>query len=90
MKIKPKLLPASASDRERHALAALALYWDIKRLIASRQVDADHGAAIAEKLAVDLSRGFPDVIGYSSMNVFYMRDFYLTYRDLPKVQPLDA
>ena len=28
--------------------------------------------------------------GFSRRNVFYMREFYLTYRDLPKVQPLVA
>jgi predicted nuclease of restriction endonuclease-like (RecB) superfamily len=47
-------------------------------------------AAIAEQLASDLRRDFPGVAGYSRRNIFYMREFYLAYRDLPKVQPLVA
>jgi predicted nuclease of restriction endonuclease-like (RecB) superfamily len=68
----------------------VALYWDIGHLIVSRQADAAHGAAIAEQLASDLRLEFPGVGGYSRRNIFYMREFYLAYRDLPKVQPLVA
>ena len=68
----------------------VALYWDIGRLIVSRQADAAHGAAIAEQLATDLRLEFPGVSGYSRRNVFYMREFYLAYRDFEKVQPLVA
>jgi predicted nuclease of restriction endonuclease-like (RecB) superfamily len=68
----------------------VGLYWDIGRIIAERQTDAGHGAAIAERLAADLRREFPGVSGYSRRNIFYMLEFYQTYRDLPKVQPLVA
>ena len=68
----------------------VALYWDIGKLIVERQINADHGAAIAEQLAADLRQEFPGVSGYSRRNVFYMREFYLAYCDLPKVQPLVA
>jgi predicted nuclease of restriction endonuclease-like (RecB) superfamily len=68
----------------------VALYWDIGHLLVSRQADAAHGSAIAEQLAADLRLEFPGVVGYSRRNIFYMREFYLAYRDLPKVQPLVA
>ena len=68
----------------------VALYWDIGKLIVIRQTNADHGTAIAEQLAADLRQEFPGVSGYSRRNVFYMREFYLAYCDLPKVQPLVA
>ena len=68
----------------------VTLYWDIGRLIASRQADAAHGAAIAEQLAADLRQEYPGISGYSRRNVFYMREFYLAYRGSPKVQPLVA
>lgn len=68
----------------------VALYWDIGHLLVSRQADAAHGSAIAEQLAADLRLEFPGVAGYSRRNIFYMREFYLAYRDLPKVQPLVA
>ena len=68
----------------------VGLYWDIGRLIVERQVDSEHGSAIAERLATDLQREFPGTSGFSRRNIFYMREFHLTYRDLPKVQPLVA
>ena len=68
----------------------VALYWDIGRMIVSRQVNASHGASIAEQLASDLRREFPGMNGFSRRNVFYMREFYLAHCDSPKVQPLVA
>ena len=68
----------------------VGLYWDIGRLIVERQQDAGHGAAIAERLADDLRDAFPGVGGFSRRNVFYMREFFLLYRDDVKVQPLVA
>ena len=66
------------------------LNWDIGRIIIERQTNAIHGAAIAEQLAADLQREFPGLSGFSRHNIFYMREFYLAYRDVPKVQPLVA
>ncbi|MBI4720686.1 MAG: DUF1016 domain-containing protein [Chitinivibrionia bacterium] len=68
----------------------VGLCWDIGRIIVVRQSNAEHGAAIAERLAEDLRREFPGVGGFSRRNIFYMREFYLAYLDLPKVQPLVA
>lgn len=68
----------------------VGLYWDIGRLIVERQQNAKHGAAITERLADDLRAAFPDIRGFSRRNVFYMREFFLLYRDAPKVQPLVA
>ena len=68
----------------------LALYWDIGRIIVERQADALHGAAIVERLAADLEAEFPGIAGYSRRNIFQMRELFLAYRDLPKVQPLVA
>ena len=68
----------------------VGLYWDIGRMIVERQADGAYGDAIVEQLAHDLRVEFPSVSGFSRRNVFYMREFYLLYRDLPKVQPLVA
>jgi predicted nuclease of restriction endonuclease-like (RecB) superfamily len=68
----------------------VGLYWDIGRLIVERQKDAIHGAAITEQLADDLREAFPGMCGFSRRNVFYMREFFLLYRDDAKVQPLVA
>ena len=68
----------------------VGLYWDIGRMIVERQRDAEHGAAIAEQLSNDLRTDFPGISGFSRRNVFYMREFYLLYRDDKRVQPLVA
>lgn len=68
----------------------VGLYWDIGKMIVERQKNADHGSAIAEKLATDLREEFPGVTGFSRRNVFYMREFYRLYRNDEKVQPMVA
>ena len=68
----------------------VGLYWDIGRMIVERQADAEHGSAVAERLSNDLRAEFPGISGFSRRNVFYMREFYLLYRDDERVQPLVA
>jgi len=68
----------------------VALYRDIGRMIVERLSDAIHGDAIVEQLAKDLRDEFPGIAGFSRRNMFYMREFYLAYRDAAKVQPLVA
>lgn len=68
----------------------VGLYWDIGRMIVERQEAEGWGKSVVEQLAADLRVEFPGMAGFSRRNVFYMREFYLRYRDLPKVQPLVA
>lgn len=68
----------------------VSLYWDIGRIICERFMEASHGDAIVEKLARDLRDEFPGISGFSRRNVFYMREFFLSYGDNQKVQPLVA
>jgi predicted nuclease of restriction endonuclease-like (RecB) superfamily len=89
-KVKERVRSAQYAALRAVNKELVGLYWDIGRMIAERQIDARHGAAIAEHLAADLQQAFPGVHGYSRRNVFYMREFYLAYHELPKVQPLVA
>ena len=68
----------------------IGLYRDIGRLIVERQSGDTWGKSIVQQLAGDLQKEFPGVTGFSRRNVFYMREFYLAYCELPKVQPLVA
>lgn len=60
----------------------------------SKRLPDDYAVLLSEVKervrAADLRQEFPGVSGYSRRNVFYMREFYLAYCDLPKVQPLVA
>ena len=59
-------------------------------MIVERQVDAEPGSSIAEQLSRDLRATFPGISSFSRRNIFYMREFYLLYRDDARVQPLVA
>jgi predicted nuclease of restriction endonuclease-like (RecB) superfamily len=66
----------------------IGLYWDIGRMIVSRQVTSRHGKSVVEKLSVDLISEFPGIQGFSASNLWRMRTFYFTYSQQPKLAPL--
>jgi predicted nuclease of restriction endonuclease-like (RecB) superfamily len=51
------------------------LYWQIGGEIIQRQKQQGWGAKIIDQLAQDLKREFPNVKGFSSRNLKYMRSF---------------
>ncbi|MBF0485286.1 MAG: DUF1016 family protein [Candidatus Omnitrophica bacterium] len=66
------------------------LYWDIGRMIVERQEKEGWGRAVVETLASDLQKEFPGIQGYSVRNIWYMRTFFMLYRENAKLQPLVA
>ncbi|GAA4347593.1 PDDEXK nuclease domain-containing protein [Hymenobacter saemangeumensis] len=68
----------------------IQLYWDLGRLIAERQQQHGWGKSIVETLAQDLQKEFAGMSGFSSRNLWYMRDFYLEYSTDELLQPLVA
>jgi predicted nuclease of restriction endonuclease-like (RecB) superfamily len=68
----------------------VGLYWDIGKMIVERQAKDKHGDATVKQLAKDLQVEFKGVAGFSWRNLFNMREFYLTYCENPKLQPLVA
>lgn len=59
----------------------ITLYWDIGKMIVERQQKHGWGDAVIDRISQDLRREFPDNKGFSRSNLFYMRQFYLTYKD---------
>lgn len=53
----------------------IQLYWAIGRAILDRQTRAGWGSKIITRLAQDLRREFPEMRGFSSSNLHYMRAF---------------
>jgi predicted nuclease of restriction endonuclease-like (RecB) superfamily len=66
------------------------LYWNIGKLIVERQQGESWGYSVVEKLASDVRGEFPGIQGFSARNIWYMREFYIAYRDSQKLQPLVA
>jgi predicted nuclease of restriction endonuclease-like (RecB) superfamily len=57
----------------------IILYWEIGRLILHRQEAEGWGAKVIDRLSADLNREFPDIKGFSSRNLKYMRAFAEAY-----------
>ena len=88
-------LKASIRQRQYQALRAVnrelvALYWEIGQAIQQKQEELGWGKAVVETLARDLQAEFPGRNGFSARNLWNMRDFYRSYSELPKLQPLVA
>lgn len=64
------------------------LYLFIGESILERQEKHGWGKSIVENLSRDLQKEFPGTKGYSSQNLWYMRQLYMTYKDNTKLQPL--
>ncbi|MBI4687359.1 MAG: DUF1016 domain-containing protein [Nitrospirae bacterium] len=64
------------------------LYWDIGKSIVAKQEKLGWGKAIVETLAKDLQKEFPGIQGFSSANLWRMRNFYLTYWSNEKLAPM--
>lgn len=64
------------------------LYWDIGHMIADLQREDSWGKSVVTRLSADLRLEFPGMTGFSVQNLWYMRQFYLTYSADPKLQPL--
>ena len=68
----------------------LNLYWELGREICEKQEKANWGEGLIDQLAKDLSAAFPGVKGFSRRNLFYIRKWYLFYRDLEIVPQVVA
>jgi predicted nuclease of restriction endonuclease-like (RecB) superfamily len=66
------------------------LYWQIGRDILNRQQQQGWGTKVIDNLANDLRKAFPEMKGFSSRNLKYMRSFAETYPDEQFVQQVVA
>ncbi len=66
----------------------IQLYWDIGCMIVEKQELHSWGKSVVEQLSKDLQAEFMGQSGWSTQNLWYMRQFYLTYKDYPNLQPL--
>ncbi|NMG09439.1 PDDEXK nuclease domain-containing protein [Brasilonema sp. UFV-L1] len=66
----------------------IALYWDIGRLIVSRQQGESWGKSVVKNLSQDLQVEFPGIQGFSTANLWRMKLFYETYVNNEKLAPM--
>jgi predicted nuclease of restriction endonuclease-like (RecB) superfamily len=63
----------------------IQLYWDIGRLIVERQEREGWGKGVVDRLAADIQKVFPGMGGFSPVNVWRMRAFFVAYRPSPSI-----
>lgn len=66
----------------------ISLYWDIGSLIEKRRRGETWGKSVVARLALDLQNEFPGIQGFSSQNLWRMRQFYSAYVGCEKLSPL--
>ncbi|MEQ1746501.1 MAG: PDDEXK nuclease domain-containing protein [Saprospiraceae bacterium] len=65
----------------------IALYWSIGKSIVDRQQAHGWGKSIVERLAGELQQAFPNTNGYSSRNLWRMKNLYEEYSSSDLILP---
>ncbi len=63
----------------------LAFYWSLGRDISVKQFENVYGSGFYDNLSRDLKADIPNVQGFSSTNLKYMRRFYELYQNRPQL-----
>ncbi len=86
--IKTRIRDAQYSALKAVNKELINLYWDIGKKIVEKQKKFGWGKAVVETLAEDLQKEYPGIKGFSTQNLWYMRQFYVNYDSNSKLQPL--
>jgi predicted nuclease of restriction endonuclease-like (RecB) superfamily len=78
-----KLRVVKTTTREQ-----IKLYFWLGKHIVETQLKYGWGKFIVENLSKDLRKAFDSKFGFSAQNLWYMRQFYLEYKDTSKLQQL--
>jgi predicted nuclease of restriction endonuclease-like (RecB) superfamily len=88
--IKEKVYQSQYEAMKQVNKALITLYWELGKSIVEKQQKYKWGKSVVEKLAEDLQKEFIGIHGFSSRNLWYMRNFYEQYKSNVKLQPLVA
>ncbi len=88
LEIKQRIKEAQYSALRTVNKELINLYNDIGKKIVDQQEKFGWGKSIVETLAKDLQKEFPGVQGFSSWNLWRMRNFYIQYSQNTKLAPL--
>ena len=69
-------------------LETINLYWEIGKEIYRQQEQNGWGKSIVQVLSKELQKESSGAKGYSTANLWRMRNFYLTYHNSEKLAPM--
>lgn len=64
------------------------LYWNIGEYINTKLEKSEWGDSVVTELAKYIQQDEPEIKGFSDKNIWRMKQFYETYKDLPKLSTL--
>lgn len=85
IEIKSKIESARIQATRAVNRNLIELYWSIGKAIVEKQTALKWGDSVVQMLAKDLQHAY-SVKGFSSQNLWYMRQLYLEYQDEPILQ----
>lgn len=88
--IKNKILSSQYEALKKVNKELINLYWDIGQDIVSKQEAYGWGKSVVKNLSQELQKEFVGMRGFSQRNLWNMRNFYIEYKDNPKLQSLTA
>ena len=77
--LKKRILQSQIKAAVKVNSVLLLLYWDLGHDIVMRQMETAWGSRFFERLSKDLMIEFPDMKGFSVVNLTYCKRFYLFY-----------
>jgi len=66
----------------------IQLYWNVGSYIYQKLQNAEWGEQVIHQLALFITKHYPEIKGFSTRNLFRMKQFYETYKDATKVSAL--
>ena len=57
----------------------LLFNWELGRDLVQKKAEEKWGAGVVEQVSLDLQREFPNAEGFSALNLWYMKRWYLFY-----------
>ena len=88
VEIKNKIRKSQYEAMKAVNTTLINLYWGIGEEIYNQQQEKGWGKSIVEVLSKEIQKEFPEVKGFSASNLWRMRNFYLTYKDIENLAPL--
>lgn len=83
------LIKQSRSNAIRVINAELInLYWSIGEYISKKIEKSEWGDSVVTELARFIKQNEPEIKGFSDKNIWRMKQFYETYKDIPKLSTL--
>jgi len=86
--IKKRILQGQYATLKSVNKELISLYWDIGKSIVLRQEENGWGKSIVKNLSEELQKEFVGMKGFSTQNLWNMRQLYLEYNENEKLQPM--